>query len=271
MSALSRKLWRDLWNLKGQAMAIVLVMISGAATLVMSLSVLDSLKLTQATFYDDYRFAEVFASLKRAPESVKSRIQSIPGIRHVETRVIAPVNLDIEYFDDPVSGLLVSVPDGEPLLNALYLKEGRAVDPGRDDEVVISEAFAEAHDFRPGDRLRVTVNGRRRTFGIVGIALSPEFIYQIRPGDFIPDFESYGILWMARKPLAAAYDMEGAFNDVALSLSSEAQLKEILPPLDEILERYGGLGAYGRKDQVSHRYLSEEFRQLEQMATIFPY
>ena len=271
MSALSRKLWRDLWNLKGQAMAIVLVMISGAATLVMSLSVLDSLKLTQATFYDDYRFADVFASLKRAPESVRSRIQSIPGIHHVETRVIAPVNLDIEYFDDPVSGLLVSVPDsGESLLNALYLKQGRIVEPGSDDEVVISEAFAEAHGFRPGDRLRVTVNGRRRTLNIVGIALSPEFIYQIRPGDFIPDFESYGILWMARKPLAAAYDMEGAFNDVTLSLSSEAQLKAILPPLDKILKRYGGLGAYGRKDQVSHRYLSEEFRQLEQMATIFP-
>ena len=218
MGALTRKLWRDLWNLKGQVLAIVLVMSSGAATLVMSLYTLDSLRLTQTTFYDDYRFAEVFASLKRAPESVKSRIQSLPGIRHVETRVVAPVNLDIEHFDDPVSGLLVSVPDsGEFLLNGLYLKQGRIVDPGRDDEVVISEAFAGAHGFKPGDRLKVTVNGRRRTLNIVGIALSPEFIYQIRPGDFIPDFESYGILWMARKPLAAAYDMEGAFNDLAPS------------------------------------------------------
>jgi putative ABC transport system permease protein len=251
--------------MKGQAMAIAMVISSGVATFVMSLSTLHSLQLTQEVFYRDYHFAEVFASLKRAPESLRESIREIPGVQQVETRIAAAANLDLPNFPDPATGRLVSTGQfGESLLNQLYLREGRVVDPARDDEVIISEAFAQAHDYRPGDEIAAILNGRRKELTIVGIALAPEFIYQIRPGDMFPDFASYGILWMAHEPLANAFDMDGAFNDVAITLAANASAE------DELLARYGGLGAYARKDQVSHRYLSEEFKQLEQMATMFP-
>src|SRR5690606_32004936 len=102
----------------------------------------------------------------------------------------------------------------------------------RDDEVVISEAFAEAHDFAPGDELGAVINGRRQTLEIVGIGLSPEFIYQIRPEDLFPDFERYGVLWMNRTPLANAADMEGAFNDLVLTVGPEARTGDIIERLD---------------------------------------
>ena len=271
MKSLNRKLWRDLWGMRGQALAIAIVITSGVATFVMSLSTLDSLRTTRSTFYKDYRFSEVFVSLKRAPESLRPSISEIRGVDRVATRVVASVNLDIEDFADPVTGQLVSIPDeGEPLLNRLYLRRGRIAEPGRDNEVVVNEAFAEAHDFVPGDELGAIINGRRKTLTIVGIALSPEYIYQISPGAIFPDFERYGILWMRRTPLGAAYDMEGAFNNVVLTLSADANMNDVINRLDRLLDFYGGLGAYGRKDQISHRYLSEEFRQLGQMATIFP-
>ncbi len=271
MTALHRKLFRDLWAMKGQALAIAMVIASGAATFVMSLSTRDSLRLTQAVYYGDYHFAEVFASLKRAPESLRARLQAIPGVQQVQTRVVAPAKVEVEDYPDPVTGLLVSVPDfGPPLLNGLYLMRGRLVDSRRDDEVVVHDSFAKAHGFQPGGRIAVVINGRRKRLRIVGVALSPEHIFPIRAGDFIPDFESFGVLWMARTPLEAAYDMEGAFNDVALTLTADGRLEEVIERTDGLLRRYGGIGAYGRKDQVSHRYLSEEFRQLEQMATIYP-
>ncbi|MGE5752586.1 MAG: ABC transporter permease, partial [Deltaproteobacteria bacterium] len=140
----------------------------------------------------------------------------------------------------------------------------------RDDEVVVSEPFAEAHRFAPGDSIAAVINGKRRRLTIVGIGLSPEHIYQIGPGALFPDYKRYGIFWMARAPLSAAYNMEGAFNDVALTLSSGASVPDTIGRLDGLLVKYGGLGAYGRKDQVSHRYLSEEFRQLGTLAAIFP-
>ena len=163
MSALHHKLLRDLWALKGQALAIALVMASGAALFVMSLSTLDSLRHTQATFYRDYHFAEVFASLKRAPESLRPRLQAIPGVRHVQTRVNAPAHLEVEGYADPVTGMLVSIPDfHRPLLNDLYIERGRFVESGRDDEVMVHQSFANAHGFEPGDRITAVINGRRK-------------------------------------------------------------------------------------------------------------
>ncbi len=271
MKALDRKLLRDIWGMKSQALAIAMVIVSGLATFVMSLSTLDSLRTTQSKYYRDYRFADVFASLKRAPESLKARIAEIPGVEKIETRVVAEARLDLKGFPDPITGKLVSIPDeGEPLLNNLYLRAGRYPRPGRDDEVVASEAFMEAHGLKPGNSIGAIINGRRKTMSIVGVALTPEFIYQLKPGSVIPDFKRYGIFWMARTPLGNAYDMEGAFNDVVLRLSSGAVEGDVIDRLDSILEPYGGLGAYGRKDQISHRYLSEEFRQLSQLATMFP-
>lgn len=270
MRALNIKLWRDLWQIRGQVLAIMLVITAGIATYIMFLSTLDSLRLTQANYYQQYRFSDVFSSLKRAPESLRSRIEAIPGVETVETRVVAMVNLDIPDFPEPAIGKLVSIPDrGQPLMNNLHLRKGRVVSPGH-DEAVISEALAEAHGFKPGDKLFAIINGKRRPLTIVGIAYSPEYIYQLRPGSVFPDYERYGILWLGRTLLGNAYDMEGAFNDVVLKLASDAHTQDVIDRLDDILEPYGGSGAYAREDQFSHRFITEEFHQLENNATIFP-
>jgi putative ABC transport system permease protein len=271
MKALDKKLWRDLWHMKGQALAIALVITSGVATFVMFLSTMDSLTLTRDAFYRDFAFAEVFAPLKRAPESLKERIREVPGVNLVETRVAADVKLDIPGFSEPVTARLVSLPDdGKPLLNRLYLRKGRLPAPWKDDEVVVSEAFAQAHGFSPGSAFGAVINGRWKTLRVTGIALSPEFVLQVRPGAISPDFRRYGILWMGREALGNAYDMDGAFNDAVMTLSPEARPEDVISRLDEVLDRYGGFGAYARKDQMSHRFLYEEFRQLQQSARIYP-
>lgn len=271
MKTLDRKLRRDLWSMRSQALAIALIIVSGVATFIMSISTLDSLMLTRRLFYREYRFADAFASLKRAPESLVDQIREIRGVEQVESRVVAEVRLRVPGFEEPVVGRLVSIPDeGQPLLNQVYLRKGRLVGPGAEDEAIASEAFAVAHNLEPGDKIEAIINGRLETLTIVGIALSPEYIYEIGPGAIFPDFEHFAVLWMARTPLGTAYDMEGAFNDLVLRLSPRSDLENILDRLDVLLAPYGGLGAYGRKDQLSHRYLSEEFRQLEQLAAIFP-
>lgn len=271
LRALDRKLWRDLVDLKGQATAIVLVLLCGVATWVMFIATLDSLKATRADYYSNYRFADVFASLKRAPESLRPRIEALPGVAVVETRVVAPANLDVPDFQEPVTALFVSIPDhGNQRLNALLIREGRYIRPYSDEEIIVSAPFAEAHGLGPGDRLYAVINGRRSAFTIVGIGLSPEYVYQIRPGGLFPDYERYGVMWMGRDALARAFNMDGAFNDVVLRLVPRASEREVIERLDGLLERYGGLGAIGRRDQASHRFLDEELAQLGNLSRIFP-
>ncbi len=271
LRALDRKALRDLWHLRSQALAISLILGSGVAMYVTMRSTMESLGLTRSTYYERYRFADVFASVKRAPRSLGPRIAAIPGVSRVEMRILAEVTLDIEGLAEPASGRLISIPErAVSHLNDLYLREGRYVEPGREDEVLVSEAFAEAHGFQPGDTVSAVINGRRRHLIMVGIALSPEFVYSVRPGDFFPDDKRFGIFWMGESPLADAYDMEGAFNDLSLSLMAGASADDVIERLDLLIAPYGGLGAYPRADQVSNWYLSEEFDQLRANATVVP-
>ncbi len=271
LTPLHRKLMRDLWRLRGQVLAIALVVASGVAVLVMALTALEALSETAEAYYQRYRFADVFAGAKRAPERLAHRIAMIDGVQTVETRITRIAILDIDGFEEPVVGQIVSIPEGrQPLLNRLALRAGRLVEHGRPDEVVVSEPFAEAHGYRVGDRIEAVINAAKRPLEIVGIALSPEFVYTIGPGALVPDDKRFGILWMGRDALAAAYDLDGAFNDVTLSLLPGTSPEPVIERLDLLLERYGGVGATARKDQISAWFVANELDQLKTMATILP-
>jgi len=271
MTALNRKLLRDLWRLRGQVIAIALIVASGVGVLVMSLTSLEALQETAEAYYERYRFAQVFATVKRAPDALAKRIAALPGVQTVETRIVEFAIVDVPGFQEPVIGHLVSVPEhGQPVLNRLALRSGRWVTPGRVDEMIVSEPFAETHGLRLGDELHVVMNGNRRTLTIVGTALSPEFVYAIGPGALMPDEKRYGIFWMGREALEAAYDLDGAFNDVVLSLLRGSNPAEVVFRLDRLIERYGGIGAFARKDQISNWFLMNEFEQLRSLSRILP-
>ena len=271
MTALDKKLWRELWDMRIQAIAIAMVLVGGVSIFIMSLTTIDSLYETRESYYRDHQFAQIFANLKRAPLSLAKHIQTIPGVDKVETRVVAYVNLNIEGFKDPASGHLLSLPNDSPgMLNKIYLRQGHLLQSERDNEVLLSEEFAHAHQLKPGDKIQATINGRKKSLTITGTGLSPEYIYQIAPGAMFPDHQRYGILWMSLKPLSSAYDMEGAFNNVSLTLSKDAKTQKVIDQLDSLLKPYGGNGAIARKDQLSNRFLTEELRQQKTIATIFP-
>lgn len=271
MSALNRKLLRDLLGMKGQALAIAMVVAAGVAMYVMYLSNFESLRRTQRAYYERQRFADVFASLTRAPLRLSEEIAAIPGVTAVEARVVANVTLDVAGLEEPATGRLVSVEaNRRPRLNDLFLRRGRWVDAARPDEVIASEAFANAHGFAPGDTVRAVINGRARRLTIVGVALSPEYVYSIRPGEIIPDDRRFGVFWMERRALGSAFDMEGGFNDVALELAPGASPEEVIARLDRVLEPYGGLGAIPRALQFSHWTLENELVQLQNFGFIIP-
>ena len=271
LSALNRKLLRDLLDMKGQALAIAMVVAAGVAMFVMYLSNFDSLRRTQQAYYERQRFGDVFASLKRAPLSLQDRIAAIPGVADLDARVVAMVTLDVQGLDDPASGLLISVAaDRRPPVNDVFLRSGRWIDASRPDEVLAGEGFVTANRLVLGDQVGAVINGRLRRLTIVGIALSPEHVYSIRPGEIVPDDRRFGTFWMERRALASAFDMEGAFNDVVLALSPGASADAVIAELDRLLEPYGGRGAIPRALQLSHWTLENELAQLQTFGFVLP-
>lgn len=272
MSKLHRKLIRDVLHMRGQVIAITLVVACGVSAYVTMRSAYASLLVSQQTYYARYRFADVFAGLKRAPVTLADAIAAIPGVAGVRTRIVMDVALDIPGLDEPATGRLVSMPDRRrPVLNDLFIREGRYIEAGRQDEVLISEAFANANALRIGDRIGAIMNGRWKDLRIVGIALSPEYVYEVRgTGSIFPDNKRFGVMWMSRDALAAAFDMQGAFNDVTLALAHGANESEVIARLDRLIERYGGLGAYSRESQISHRFLADEIAGNRTSSTVIP-
>lgn len=271
ISHLDRKLLRDLRRLKGQAAAVTVVMACGLAMLIMARSLIASLDGTRAEYYQTHHFAEVFASLKRAPNYLAARIAALPGVATVQTDIAVQVTLDLPALDEPASGLVRSLPDHDaPELNRLFLRRGRWLTPGARGEVLVGEAFADANHLQPGDTLAMLLNGRRQEFRIAGIVLSPEYIFESRPGAALPDNRTYGIFWMPYKEVATAWDLYGAFNRVSLTLEPGARESAVIAGLDALLKPYGGYGAFGRKDHPSHIRVTDEIRVLSILSIGFP-
>jgi putative ABC transport system permease protein len=271
MRALDRKVLRDLRRLWAQSLAIALVMAAGVATLILGAGAHGSLSETRAAYYESNRFGDIFATLTRAPKAVLHDIRTIDGVAAVEGRISKIALADLADMAEPASVRLVSLPDiGPPQLNLLHLRAGRLPEPESEAEAVVSEGFAAAHALTPGHSFRVLINGKMRALRVSGVAISPEFIYILGPGDLMPDERRFGVVWMSEAALAAAFDLEGAFSDVVIRLTPGAAEAAVIERIDTVLARYGGRGATGRKDQLSHAFLDAELKQLQAMSRILP-
>ena len=272
MTILNRKVFRELARMRGQVIAITLVMACGIMVYVSSRHTYIALLESQESYYTSYRFADVFAGIKRAPAQVAERIARIPGVSSVRTRIVMDVNLDVPGLDEPATGRLVSIPEiRRPVLNDLAIQEGRYPAVGRPEEVIISEAFALANGLAPDAWIGAVINGRRKALRVVGIGLSPEYVYEVQgSGSIFPDNLRFGVIWMSRDALGAAFDMEGGFNDLSVALSPDARERDVIDRMDLILEPYGSAGAYGRDSQISHKFLSDEILGLSVSSNVTP-
>ena len=259
VSPLDRKLSRDLWRMKGQAIAISVVIALGVLMLVMMDGLVNSLEETKRAYYERYRLADIFAPVKRAPRHLLAELAKISGVAAVQGRVTGKALIILPDIAVPLSAQAISLPNfSAPRLNNVYLAAGRKINPNHEDEILLLEGFAKAHGLSPGDKLSATMNGARRSFQIVGLAQSPEFLYSAPPGEFTPDDSRFAVIWMSETALAAAYDLKGAFNEALVSLSRNANLREIIAHIDRLLASAGGIGAYGLEDHISNRFIHEE-------------
>lgn len=271
MRALDLKLVRDLWRLRGQVLAIALVLAAANATFVLSMGVARSLAETRDAYYARNRFADVFVEMTRAPRSVIDRIAAIEGVGEVEGRIQQYASLDMPGRIIPVRALINSTGrQGDNGLNLITLREGRLPRAEMPREVVVDEAFAQASGLGVGDEIPALIYGSRQSLHIVGIGLAPDFIYSLGPGDLVPDNSRFGIFWMGDRALEAATDRKEAINSLSLTLRRGAVEAEVIREVDDIVAPFGGSGAYGRADQISNAFVDNELMQLDAMTRVIP-
>lgn len=271
MKTLTRKLLRDIGNMRGAVFTISLVVAAGIAAFVTLRGTYLSIVDTRDRYYSQQRFGDVFSELERAPLSLTDKFEALPGVARVYTRVVGSARVPLESLDEPAQARVLSIPEeGAPPLNGIQLLSGRMPSSDRDDEALLIELFAEKHGVIPGSSLRVIIEGRERVLRIVGVAMSPEFVLAIPNGASAPAPERFAVLWMPRPAVEAAFDMRAAFNNIVLDLAPGVSADQIVPKVDELLDDYGGLGAQPRARQISNYFLTQDLEQLSTLATIAP-
>lgn len=273
MKAIDVKLWRDLRRLRAQVITIAVVVAIGVAGFVGMFSVHESLKASRDAFYRDNRLADVFAGVKRAPVVLRERLAAIDGVAEVKLDVVFDAQVDVPDIEAPVTGRFVGLDlarahAGRQGLNALTLKQGRWPEAGRELEALVSDRFATARGLKPGDRVHAILNGSRQTVVVAGTAVTPEYVFATRGG--APDDEVFGIWWIDAERMTQAFDMQGAFNQVALRLDTGVPLQRVIDAVDRLLEPYGTIGAVGRDRQLSAKIVADELAQMKVMGTVLP-
>ena len=268
---LDRKLARDLRHHLGALVAIAVVVACGQAGFLAMRTMARTLEGAQTAYYETVRFPDVFATVRRAPEAALPALRRIPGVARLEARAVGDVVVRVPGLREPATAHLVGVPTSDTArLNALVLRTGRRPLPGERDAVLVSEGFAAANRLALGDTLGAVLGDRWRALRVVGTAVTAEFVYEIRPGDMLPDARRYGIVWLDADVAADALGLRGAWNEVAATLAPGADTAAVLAALDRALERYGTPGAVTRELHPSHRFLTEEIRQNRTFALVLP-
>ena len=273
MKAIDIKLWRDLARLRAQVATIAVVVAIGVAGFVGMFSVHASLQSSRDAFYRDNRLADVFAAVKRAPLALRERLAAVDGVAEVKTEVVYDAQVDVEGIDAPVTGRFIGldlarVHDRRQGLNALTLKSGRWPEADGTLEAVVSDRFAVARGLAPGDTVRAILNGRLERVRVVGTVATPEYVFATRGG--APDDAYFGIWWIDDLRMAHAFDMDGAFNQLALRLDAGASADAVIERVDRLLEPYGAIGAAARDEQMSAQIVDDELSQLKVMGTVLP-
>lgn len=268
---LDRKLRRDLRRHLGSLVAIAIVVACGVASFVGMRAMARVLADAQRAYYAEVRFPDLFARVRRAPDRALDALRAIPGVSRVEARVSRDVVLRVPGLREPATARLVGThAPSAGALNLVVLRAGRRPLPLERDAVIASEGFASANGLAVGDTVGAVLGGRWRALRIVGLGVTAEFVYELRPGDMLPDARRYGVLWMDAEAAADALGYAREWNDLALTLAPGADPAAVRAALDDRLARYGTLGAYDRSQHASHRFLTEEIRQNATFAVVLP-
>ena len=275
MPVLHKKIRRDIRQSLGVLLTVIAIIAVGAGSFIALRSAQRILETSKFAYYRNYHFGDFWIDLKKAPLPAVEKIADLPGVARVEPRIVFDVILDLPHVTQPLTGRLVSAPtDGfEDTINGICLVRGSGFSDDREEEIIISEAFAQAHKLDPGDRIGLILNRKQQSFIIAGTAISPEYVYMVRGGgDITPDPEHFGVLYAKRAYVEEILDFKDACNQITGLLAPDfrGNTDELLDRMERILEPYGVFSAIPRSLQASNRFLSDEINGLAATAAILP-
>lgn len=268
---LLRKAVRDLIRSAAQFAAAGVVVMLGVGIYLGMMSAYLNLSASYARYYERCQFADFHAELDFGTDRLADQVRRIPGVIAVHGRLVTDVPLERPGRQHQrISLRVLSLPDdpGERVNDVLVLA-GRVPAPGR-REVLFEKRFAEYHGYRVGDRARLLVDGDERDYWIVGLAVSPEYIYPIASKEYLlPSPSTFGIAFLRRDQAEEMLGAWGLVNDLAVTCQP-GRCAAIMGQVERMLQPYGSKAPEPREDQPSYYALNADLEAFRPMAMFFP-
>ncbi len=255
-------------------MAVALVVMIGVSIYISMNTAYYNLDHSRDVFYRENHFADYYFHVVRAPYQVIKRIEALSGVDMVTGRVQMDVPLMRENADRGTIRLTGYHLPLDKEVNRIQLLSGRMFDKdpsGGRIEVLTDPQFAAANRLNPGDSLVVAAQGREVTLTVTGTAGGPEFIYPMKDAaSLMPEPESFGIIMAPLNQVQQVLGYPGQVNQVLITVAPGYDEEKVAEQVEKILEPYGNLASYPRKDQLSHAMLDAELEGLQKSASSLP-
>lgn len=297
LNNLQRKLLRDLSAGKAQFGAVVAIIAIGIISFVAVYESYQNLYLSAEHSYDVLSMGDYWISADQLPARTTRDIDGIEGVR-AEGRIVGEARVDLALESGKrAEARIISMPAGTPpSINNVEIESGQYFSPGNNRELMLDRRFADFHELEPGDWLTLERAGVKTSFQIVGIAVSPEFIWIAKSAqEPFASPETYGVMFMPHGRAEEFFDMTGMVNEISLAMDARVDHDAALAEVRRVLER-GGIKritttddqvsvtarkidiVHGvrtahilpRDDQMSYAMMKMELDSFQQMAVLFP-
>lgn len=273
MVILWKKLFRDLKENKMAYIACLIVISIGLMSYAAMSITMDNLNRAKDEFYEEYHFAEGFATVRSMPRSKVQPLSRIEGIEKIEGRLVKDVRvLFPEREDDNVYLRLVAInPTDSTHLNKVQKIQGRELEIDQGN-IWIGPKFFEVNGLEIGQKISVVIHGTKNELTVVGTAQSPEFVYPLQNAQsMMPTPEFFDIAYIPYETMDSLFGAGGSINDIIFTLEEGYGFKDVEDELKAKLKKYGFEMAFERKDQLSHGMLQQELDSIDSMAKSVPF
>ena len=251
---LFKKMLRDMNEHKTQFLAIFLMsfltlwIFSGVG------SEVAGIQQTVDQFYEDTNMADNWIYLEDINNETIKNISGITTTKEVERQMVVSSTANMK--DNPIVTLHFVENN---TISKYYPIEGKDIDIDDEDGIWLDKRFADAHNLKVDDKIKVEFNGIEIEKIIRGLGYSPEYVYSTGES-LIPDFNLHGFGYLSYKSLG-----NNKINyNVVLVKSDDSDYKS---KIDEKIS-YDTFIPF--KDHISVKQFQSEIDQHNTMGNLFP-
>ncbi len=276
MKPLFRKTVRDLWQQRGQTIALISLVALGVISFVGMIAAFRDLDVSYNYTYDTLHFADVTFYVQSAPEHLADQIAAMDGVKTAAGRLEIDTGLKLPddaayHAGETIQARLIGTNGLDPGVNGLMLLDGEYPSQDQRDGILLETHFAENYGYGPGTVLKPRINGKKKALTITGVVASPEYLLvTANRQNVLPQPRSFAVMFVPLDELQRLANTGRQVNSISVLLAPTDNPEAVIESIKDRLKPYGLLATIKRADQPSHALLQLDLDGFRELSVIMP-